>query len=38
MKVYLADKQGYVNATFEEVMKILIKNGESKLTCLNNTK
>lgn len=38
MKIFLADKQGYINATFEEVMKILMKNGESKLTCLNTTK
>ena len=38
MKIYLSDKQGYINATFEEVMKILMKNGETKLTCLNTTK
>lgn len=38
MKIFLVDKQGYINATFEEVMKILMKNGESKLTCLNAIK
>lgn len=38
MKIYLSDKQEYVKVTFEEVMKILVKNGESKLTCLNTTK
>lgn len=38
MRIYLADKQKYIDATFEEVMKILMKNGESKLTCLNTTK
>lgn len=38
MKIYLSDKQEYVKATFEEVMQILVKNGESKLTCLNKTK
>ena len=38
MRIFLSDKQEYINATFEEVMKILMKNGESKLTCLNNTK
>jgi hypothetical protein len=38
MRVYLADKKSYINATFEEVMSILIKNGNRKLTCLNNTK
>lgn len=38
MKIFLADKQDYVQATFEEIMKILMKNGESKMTCLYNTK
>lgn len=38
MKVYLVDQRKYINATFEEVMQILMKNGESKLTCLHNTK
>ena len=38
MKIYMADKQAYVDVTFEEVMRILMKNGASKLTCLHNTK
>ena len=38
MRIYLADKRKYINVTFEEVMQILMKNGESKLTCLNTTK
>jgi hypothetical protein len=38
MRIYLADKRKYVHATFEEVMQILMKNGESKLTCLHKTK
>ena len=38
MRIYLADKQKYINVTFEEVMQILKNNGESKITCLITTK
>ena len=36
MKIYVGKR--YINATFDEIMSILAKNGNRKLTCLNATK
>lgn len=36
MKIYV--EQRYVTATFDEIMSILARNGNRKLTCLNATK
>lgn len=36
MKIYVEKR--YIHATFEEIMNILARNGNRKLTCLNKTK
>ena len=36
MKIYVGKR--YINATFDEIMNILARNGNRKLTCLNVTK
>ena len=36
MKIYIGKR--YIHATFDEIMNILARNGNRKLTCLNTTK
>ena len=36
MRIYVEKR--YISATFSEIMNILARNGNRKLTCLNNTK
>lgn len=36
MKIYVENR--YISATFDEIMNILIRNGNRKMTCFNATK
>lgn len=36
MRIYVEKR--YISATFDEIMNILARNGNRKLTCLNATK